>query len=140
MVNLKPNLKEHTPLSHTGDNPLSARLVSTWPELSSTWKSILHWFIEKRNFPLQFCAKIISPKFNIHHWSIQKCSYYILYILWQLVQYEPKPLEAYYTELYWSDALLCTFCETGKCEEKPWKAYFAVPCRRDAISVICVAI
>ena len=36
MVNLKPNLKEHTPLSHTGDNPLSASLVSTWPELSPT--------------------------------------------------------------------------------------------------------
>ena len=31
MVSLKPNLKEHTPLSHSGEKPLSASLVSTWP-------------------------------------------------------------------------------------------------------------
>jgi len=31
MVSLKPNLKEHTQLSHTGEKPLSASFVSTWP-------------------------------------------------------------------------------------------------------------
>ena len=83
---------------------------------------------EKKRFPAILWQNYQS-KFNLKKHT--PLIHYTLYILWQLVQYEPKPLEAYYTESYWSEALLCTFCETGKCEEKPEKAYSTVPYRRD---------
>ena len=56
MVSLKPNLKEHTPLIHRGKELFPESFVAKLSVQSLTWR-------------------------NIHHWSIQKCSYYILYIV-----------------------------------------------------------
>jgi len=55
MVSLKPNLKEHTPLSHTGEKPVSASLVSTWLVLSPTRLGLFaHW-------PQDACVKNVRP-------------------------------------------------------------------------------
>ena len=64
---------------------------------------------ENKLFSCKFCGKIISPKINLKKHA--PLIHTEVYILWQLVHYELKPLEAYCAESYWSEAPICTFCD-----------------------------
>ena len=63
----------------------------------------------KEAFSCKFGGKIISPKINLKKHA--PLIHTEVYILWQLVHYELKPLEAYCAESYWSEAPICTFCD-----------------------------
>ena len=60
---------------------------------------------ENKLFPASFVAKlsVLKKHAPLIHTEV--------YILWQLVHYELKPLEAYCAESYWSEAPICTFCD-----------------------------